>query len=457
MKKKILIVSRHETSFQELYKLYEQINLNEFDVKFFFASQEKIKIKKDSFYDISNDVYNKTLVKCLIKFEKYFYELDKKIPRFSNNILVSLFRLIISIFINLIHYKFFFALLKREKPNLLILSGDRSLYLEIPCNKASIDLKIKTLIGCSSIGRKNGLIPGRAKSLSYSTSLNDFPPLLNFLTRIIFKKQVHQKEKNILFSPGWKCFSYLCIGMLPKNPWVLGASFSKYILAHSKDYYDYLIREQVDKNRIFFIGDQNHVKLYKVWKNKKMFKAMFKKKMNISRKRIILISVPCEAEHNLLSWEVHKSNLFNYLSSFKDCNYDIFFMLHPRSKIENYSFLVQKLNFKLIIDDIENVLPIVDCFICGYSTLTNFTKLIEVPTVIMDFLNLNVKLDFAGSNGFIVSNSSESFAQAINKLDDLMKKKSDPKFKKFCNDRRQDVMFDGNFKTRYHKLLCKLC
>ena len=132
-------------------------------------------------------------------------------------------------------------------------------------------------------------------------------------------------------------------------------------------------------------------------------------------------------------------------------------MLHPRSKIENYSFLVQKLNFKLIIDDIENVLPIVDCFICGYSTLTNFTKLIEVPTVIMDFLNLNVKLDFAGSNGFIVSNSSESFAQAINKLDDLMKKKSNPKFKKFCYDRRLDVMFDGNFKTRYHKLLCKLC
>ena len=76
MKKKILIVSRHETSFQELYKLYEQINLNEFDVKFFFASQEKIKIKKDSFYDISNDVYNKTLVKCLIKFEKYLIDLD---------------------------------------------------------------------------------------------------------------------------------------------------------------------------------------------------------------------------------------------------------------------------------------------------------------------------------------------------------------------------------------------
>lgn len=196
--------------------------------------------------------------------------------------------------------------------------------------------------------------------------VKDNPFDLNHFQRRLGQKMIHSigDRKRVFYQSG-QALAFFLLGMLPRYPWVSGASKCDYVFTVSKVEKD-LIVEQANPR----------CKQVKVTGLPEDYKLAFgvqntfdvRKKYNGLGKKIVVFAIPQLAEHNEVPWNIHKENIETLCRWISDKYGKILFSLHPKSKREDYYYLEKK-GWGYICDEkLSDIIRFSDVLICSENS-----------------------------------------------------------------------------------------
>ena len=190
-------------------------------------------------------------------------------------------------------------------PDVIIVNGDRHFGIE------------QVILKLGRENNKKNIIPYLVYSGSESCillrkgdSLREFSNNLPLIARYIFRKYPNQflnynNKKYLFYSPS-VTLALGKFGTLSKNPWQMGCGLADIICANDEYTYKRYLNNNVPERKIKLIGDVIYLNLYSTYLKREKIRNSIIKKYNLSfNKKIILISLPQLAEHNLLNWDKH--------------------------------------------------------------------------------------------------------------------------------------------------------
>ena len=335
-----------------------------------------------------------------------------------------------------------YPLIKNINPDLILINGDRHLGEEPIFLSIAKELSIVTLIPYMVYNsEEEGLVKNGLIKVSN-----------NFLTSKYIKKAQntfgHHKRKNKYFYPHYISNVLMEIGVLSKNPWFMGGGKSDILSLpnlHMKEHY---INHGIDKNKIKIIGDVSYDILYKKYMQKNIIKEDIIEKYDLKKnKKIIIVSLPQLAEHGILTWDEHWTEITFLLKNIDSLEQNVLISLHPKMNLKNYQFLEKEYNCKILEESLVDVLVVADMFVATFSSTVVWAVLCGINTIVVDFYGLQYRMyDFLTSIKKVDNKDvfSEKLNQCISETVDFT---SD--WKKLS----KDEVFDGNTVARYFQLI----
>jgi len=253
-------------------------------------------------------------------------------------------------------------------PDVIIANGDRHFGIEQVILKIGRDSNIKNVIPYLVYsGSESCLL------LRKGDSLREFSNNLPLIVRYIFKKYSNQllnynSRKYLFYSPS-RTLALAKFGTLSKNPWQMGCGLSDIICVDNENTYKRYLNNNVPEKKLKLIGDVIYSNIYSTYLKKEKIKNSIIKKYNLSfNKKIILISLPQLAEHDLLNWDKHWVEINFLIKSLVKLNENLIISLHPKMNLNKYTFLEKKYKCKIARENLSDILPIADLFIATYSS-----------------------------------------------------------------------------------------
>tara|TARA_S200000501_G_C20868384_1_gene763086 strand:+ start:1034 stop:2359 length:1326 start_codon:yes stop_codon:yes gene_type:complete len=303
-------------------------------------------------------------------------------------------------------------LLQNNMPKKIYLAGDRHDGYELAILKVAKQLKIRIIIPpiAEKVGYEGPLLQ-RRKNLNYGIIVTE---------DITFKKKykniwMHDKvsKEDISFYPKWDVVAKEKCGVLPKNPWIIGSS-GNLICAHGELEKKLIINDGVDPDNIIVTGHLDHDILYDIFANKKknkLRKNLYSKYSLNPNKPMILIGVPQLLEHFMMPAEEHWTFQETLCKESTKTNSNILLSLHPKMRYNDYKFLQNKYQVKIISEKITEILPLSDIYlgIHGSSTIP-LALLCEIPIIILDPVELNYTIYDWIKSKFVIKDLSNLFS-----------------------------------------------
>ena len=179
-----------------------------------------------------------------------------------------------------------------------------------------------------------------------------------------------------------EAFALYLSGMLPQNPWVSGASRCDYVLAVSM-LEKQRILENINPKKIPVVvtGLQEDYSIV----YGEFIEHGFREKYPDIGDKIIAFSVPQMAEHNEVSWDVHKLNMRDICKEINNCYGKVILSLHPKSKREDYEYLENE-GFGYISDiKLSDMMNEIDGLICcDTSSVAEWPMLLNKEQILID-------------------------------------------------------------------------
>lgn len=197
-------------------------------------------------------------------------------------------------------------------------------------------------------------------------------------------------ESRVFYQTGYALALY-ALGMLPLHPWVSGASMCDYVFAVSRLEKKRIIEEA--KPRVLTVTvtglPEDYDIVYGCAK-----KHDIRKKYELLGNSVVVIAIPQIAEHNKVSWEIHRSNI-SVLCKYLNLKYGkLLLSLHPKSRKEDYAFLQQNGLGHICDEKLSELIHYADIVICSKnSSVREWVNLVGAKQVLIDTDKLLSNID----------------------------------------------------------------
>jgi len=342
-----------------------------------------------------------------------------------------------------LEYEYIKKILSKIDYSLLITISDRHLNtLEYVIMKYTKDNKKKILIPFLYQTSPDG----------YISSIYNEPKFTLVHNSSLYQKIVFNRYKTYMYknTHSFLAFFYRIYSrhqVLTKNPWVLGAGLSDITLvSNQKQYDDYKILNPDGNYKI--IGDISYTNIINK-ANDKGFKKDIKLKYNLQNKKNIIYSVGqwFELKHCSLEeqYQIIEEKLNALIIHKKEFN--ILISLHPSMNKNNYLFLEQKYNIKIVDEKLSDIIYIADFFICVTSATILWSTILGIKTFILsDYYELNTYNYL--SSPFIFYKNENIHQKLYNFLYSYQ-----PEFENDWKLLSKELVFNTNIGLRYHQTI----
>ena len=379
--KKIAFLPRHESSWVEMLPLITHFKENSELEPFVIISTNAS--KSAEIFCIDNNISYINVLDRLISLNSsvgkgmLWHETCNKSKVYKTPYLIIdwlLNNLVLGLVSSCIFYRIYlktFLYLKKifieEAIDVLVLPGDRELGPVLPAIRAAKECCIKSVVLNLSWPHPDNLVRPREKELKFR--LNRLPPVLNIFISYFWKKQVFQKDNvRLLFSPGWVVLALYLLKMVPKNPWLQGASNSDYIIVDSKETMKILTNNNVPYDKVKLLGAVDTDALYKSYSQKDIIKNECREKyFSGSCRKIAIFALPLFYETAMTDLESQVNEVEYIVDMLVKKKFDVLISPHPKCNLNIYTGTFNKKHVSVMKERLNYYIPVGDVFVCGNS------------------------------------------------------------------------------------------
>ncbi len=291
-------------------------------------------------------------------------------------------------------YLFLEKLNEKFKAQIIITNGDRNLGIEPAFLRLGKQKKIKIVVPYLVYSHEEAPLVLRMGN----AYMQLFPrgPFLNNLIKVQYPNQFlryKNDDLNYVFYAPSVFYALKKLGVLSSNPWYTGNGVSDYIVLDSEAAKLRYIENGVSSQKLSFLGDYAYDALFTIYSDRNSIKEKIAQKYQLdSSKPIWILALPQLAEHDLLDWPSHWKYQNDILTAVSQRKENILISLHPRMRKEQYEFLENDYQCKILEERLFDVLPIADCFLAGYSGTIRWAVLCGIQTIVVDFTMMKHKM-----------------------------------------------------------------
>lgn len=418
--KKGLIIVHSKTHSRVLLPYVKRLHELNFPLSFIFTRDECKDLVVD--YPKSENLF------CLFNHDKY----NKKDSKFK--------------FLRVIYLIVWFIklnnlcklLMKKYDPDFVILSSDRYFELGLMISKYCKDFDIPSYvlgIDYFYVEQFEGYYTKFRKPLLRSN------PVHMLICRL-FKDQVFEvKDFFLIFYRPYIILILKSLNLLPRKPFLSGYDFSMYVLVDCEKTRDVYLEHGADINKIKVFGLLDHDTIF----NNTI------SPVRDSSEDLVIVALPQLNEHNLLNKADHFNEIRYLVSEIAQYSTNLLVSLHPKMNINDYLFLENIYKVRISDESLINIIHHAKIFISTYSSTVLWSIALGIPSIIVDFYNLNYSYykSFKGVNKFTKKDDFEKFLKEILTFSDLYE--SNKKIQ--LQDSKDVAKLDGGTMNRFVELI----
>lgn len=355
--------------------------------------------------------------------------------------------------------QFIFSRLKRHKeyalefidkfqPDVVISISDRSHdYIEASTLWAAKQRGIKVLVPyVAQYDMDAALVYRMAPHGKPYRELRPFwpPSIYKFISYLRFKDQLY---KGLFFQSPYVLNANRRSATLSAYPWWIGNGNSDVVCVDSARTARKYLAHRVRNGKIVVVGHVAYDKVFLSYANRQSIKqALIEKYSLTSDKKLLILSVPQYAEQNYMDWNQHWMEIDSIIKAVASTNNNLLLSIHPRSDVNNYAFLEEKYQCRILEEPLSDVIGAADLFLASNSTTFTWAALCGIPGIA---LMSPVPFLFSYLESLRpVSASSDLAAEIKNILDSPA-----ISFERDWQELSRNEVFDGRFQERFMRLL----
>ena len=321
--------------------------------------------------------------------------------------------------------------LNKHKYNKIISFGDREIAFNLALLKIAKIKNITTFININfASGNYKDLINRRLNSRKFKIIKKN-----NFFSKY-FNKQFKKYKKNsfVSFYSFFETVLYFIIGILPKNPWVIGGGNSDYIFVENEIVYRDYINKGCLKKKILISYSLDAINILR----------SIKKYKKIKQKKIIIFFSQLY-EHGDISKKTNLISLNKYCSFIKylknKYKLNILVSLHPKQNLNDYSWIKKKFKFKITKQDFSKIIYDSHCVISEIrSSVAVWTRILNKKFYIINFNKRNFQATKELHNSYFENfvDFEKEFKKNLEKSDKI--KKNNVNY--FSNHKHKNILIE---------------
>ena len=243
------------------------------------------------------------------------------------------------------------------------------------------------------------------------------------------------------------------LSYLPCNPWVLGASLCDVVMVNGQYERKRLINYGMDERKVIVTGDPELDLLFEMNKEKTSIReCLYKEHSFDSDQKLMVLALPQLYEHKIVDFQTHWTIIYFILNEIEKHKVNLLISLHPKMKLEDYSFLEEKYNLSISKKPLRDIISTADIYIASQSSSTWFWSVaLEIPCILTNWYDMNYELENKDC-GVFEARLEKEFSNELNRII------NNPKYyKSLCRKQKIQsqniVMFDGNSVNNISKVI----
>ena len=258
---------------------------------------------------------------------------------------------------------------------LVIVSGDRSIGIETAIIAQANKKGIPSLIVPFAMSFREAAAEPRLRSGPRGGQYAVSTPM-RYVLRLIFPAWVFvYKNTPLFFQPPYTALAARILGIMPKNPWIIGGGAATKMAVESVALRDQLLAQGMPAQKMVVTGKPSLDDIATVLTGKS----------DRNTEKTILCSVPNFGEHDLLPWDKHKEEMQFLFTTLAATKANVLLSLHPRSDRSWYQPLADAAGLQISEERIYALLPRADIVISSYSSIIAQGIALAKPSIVIDF------------------------------------------------------------------------
>jgi len=298
--------------------------------------------------------------------------------------------------------------LRTHNPALIVLGNNRHYGLELPLVDAARRADLPALIVPYGYSGQADLAVTRSRNSLYWCGSAPYR-MLKWLLRLLRPDNLFEiNGKNLFYYDPVEMLGLLLSRMLPRRPWVLGASGITKIAVSGSEDKDRLIERGIGSSRVVVTGMASHDLLYDGASNRRATRDRLVLEYDLNPDRQIIIwAVHQMAEDGNLDWESHWREVEAIAELLGELDAEILASLHPKADVAAYMEHLAPKDLKVMHNELSRNLPGADVFVAGYSTTVHWAILLGIPVFVMDFFGTGYDMYEHAGGASTVTNKLE--------------------------------------------------
>jgi hypothetical protein len=271
-------------------------------------------------------------------------------------------------------------------PDIVVLSNGRTSMRDLPLIKICRERGVRSIAfpvalpayGASLTSRRKGQF---FKGKYYPSLVRKYPG--QYLTD-------QSSGETVSYYPAHMILELESAGILPPNPWVVGANLCDTVLLAGENERDLLLGGGAEPERLSVTGLRAHDSLYELLGKKEELRKHLSEKYGLpAHGKLMIAALPQSAEEGMLTWERHWQEIRFICQTIKEIGAPTLISLHPRMKREQYGFVETEYGLPIAEERLADFLPVGDIFSSSFSSTVQWAVLCGIPSVIWPWFGVD--------------------------------------------------------------------
>ncbi len=217
----------------------------------------------------------------------------------------------------------------------------------------------------------------------------DGPPLRSAKRYVAdrFPRQVYESTgRRLLFYGPLGTLALHAAGQLPQSPWWAGGGMTDRVCVFSEAVADERVAAGIARERIVITGDVALDELHAAQRARDDIRAGIARDHGLDLDRpLVVFAVPQMAEQGIVPWPRHRKAIGDLARQTADANASVAVSLHPKSRREDYAFLDDVPNLRILDIPLSRAMAAADVSVAGRSSTVLWSIALGVPSIVVDF------------------------------------------------------------------------
>lgn len=304
----------------------------------------------------------------------------------------------------------------RLEPAAVILFDDRSLSVDAPILAICRETGCPSLIAPYALSRAEGTALSRRYRLQHHIDAGRGRWAKRLIARLYPLQAYDSDYGRMIFYPVGSTIALKVIGMLSPRPWVLGGWANSTLAVFGERDREAAINMGVPKEKVFVSGQPSLDDLARVREDAASIRALLIERYDLAPDRpLLMCAVPQLGEHRILDWDTHWREIEFLFGRLAEAGANILLSLHPKMDTNAYNRIAEKYGISILHEPLRSVLPAAEIFVANYSSTVQWSILLRIPTVIVDFYEMNASF-YDGIAGLLKVTDREKFRLLLDRL-----------------------------------------